>query len=58
LNPEARKERTIEAIKRIVLRGSEIRPLIMAAEDLHWMDRSSEDAMKELLESIAGTRVF
>ena len=58
LSPEARQERTIEAIKKIVLRGSEIRPLIMATEDLHWMDRSSEDVMKELLESIAGTRVF
>jgi len=58
LSPEARKEITIEALKKIVLRGSEIRPLIMAIEDLHWMDRSSEDVMKELLESIAGARVF
>jgi len=58
LSPEAKKERTIEALKKIILRGSEIRPLIMATEDLHWMDRSSEDAMKELLESIAGARVF
>jgi tetratricopeptide (TPR) repeat protein len=30
----------------------------MAVEDLHWMDRSSEDALKELLESISGSRVF
>jgi len=58
LSPEARKERTIEALKKIVLRGSEIRPLIMATEDLHWIDRSSEDVMKEFLESIAGARVF
>lgn len=58
LSPEGRKERTIEALRKIILRGSEIRPLIMATEDLHWMDRSSEDAMKELLESIAGARVF
>ncbi|MGD1154057.1 MAG: adenylate/guanylate cyclase domain-containing protein [Syntrophales bacterium] len=58
LSPEARKDRTLEALKRIVLKGSELRPLIMAVEDLHWMDRSSEDGMKELLESIAGARVF
>ena len=58
LSPEARKEGTIEALNKIILRGSEIRPLIMVIEDLHWMDRSSEDAMKELLESIAGARVF
>ena len=30
----------------------------MAVEDLHWMDRSSEDAFKQLLESISGSRVF
>ena len=58
LSPEAKKERTIEALKKIILRGSEIRPLIMAIEDLHWMDRSSEDIMKEFLESIPGARVL
>jgi tetratricopeptide (TPR) repeat protein len=30
----------------------------MAIEDLHWMDRSSEDVLKHLLESIPGARVF
>ena len=58
MSPEARKDRTLEALKRITLKGSEPRPLIMAVEDLHWMDRSSEDALKELLESISGSRVF
>jgi len=58
LSPEARKERTHEALKKIIIRGSEIRPLIVAIEDLHWMDRSSEDAIKELLENIAGARVL
>jgi len=58
MSPEARKYRTFEAIKRISLKGSELRPLIMAVEDLHWTDRSSEDAFKELLESISGSRIF
>jgi len=58
LSPEAKKDRINETLKSVVLKGSGIRPLIMATEDLHWMDRSSEDAMKELLESIAGARVF
>ncbi len=58
MSPEARKDRTLEALKKITLKGSELRPLIMAVEDLHWMDRSSEDALKELLESISGSRVF
>jgi class 3 adenylate cyclase/tetratricopeptide (TPR) repeat protein len=58
LSPEAKKDRIIEAVKRITLKGSEIRPLILAYEDLHWMDRSSEDVLKYVLESIAGSRVF
>lgn len=58
LSPETRKDRILQALKRIVLKGSEIRPLIMAIEDLYWIDRSSEDTLKELLESISGSKVF
>jgi len=58
MSPEAKKDRIIESIKRIVLRGSEIRPLIMAFEDLHWLDKSSEDVLRSHLESIPGARVL
>jgi class 3 adenylate cyclase/tetratricopeptide (TPR) repeat protein len=58
MSPEARKDRIIEALKQIVLKGSEIRPLIMAIEDLHWVDKSSEESLKDLLDSISGARVF
>ena len=54
MNPEVRKNRIIEAFKRIVLKGSQIRPLILAYEDLHWVDRSSEELLKYVLESIPG----
>ncbi|MFH1294063.1 MAG: adenylate/guanylate cyclase domain-containing protein, partial [Pseudomonadota bacterium] len=37
MSPEGKKDRIVEALKRIVLKGSEIRPLIMAIEDLHWI---------------------
>jgi class 3 adenylate cyclase/tetratricopeptide (TPR) repeat protein len=58
MSPEEKKNRIIEGLKRIVLKGSEIRPLIMAFEDLHWIDKSSEDQLKHLLESIPGARVL
>ncbi|TET66303.1 MAG: hypothetical protein E3J56_14640, partial [Candidatus Aminicenantes bacterium] len=58
MSPEGRKDRIMEALKRIVLKGSEIRPLIMAIEDLHWSDKSSEEVSKYFLESIPGARVF
>jgi len=51
LSPEAKKDRITDAFKRITLKGSEIRPLIVAFEDLHWVDQSSEDVLKYVLES-------
>jgi tetratricopeptide (TPR) repeat protein len=58
LSPEARKDRTIEALKQLVLRGSELRPLILAFEDLHWADKSSEEVLRYELEAIPGARVL
>jgi len=58
MSPESNKDRKIEAVKRITLKGSEIKPLILATEDLHWIDKSSEDFLKNLLNSISGARVF
>ena len=58
LSPETRKNLIIKAITRIVLSGSGIRPLIIAFEDLHWIDEGSEEAFKAVLDSIPGARVF
>jgi len=58
LSPEGKKDRMIETMIRIPLKGSEFRPLIMVIEDLHWMDKSSEDVMKYMLESISGARIL
>jgi tetratricopeptide (TPR) repeat protein len=58
MSPEAKKDRIIEAIKRIVLKGSEMKPLILAFEDLHWIDKSSEDVVRSHLESIPGSKVL
>ncbi len=58
MSPEAKKDRIIKSLQRIILKVSENKPLILVFEDLHWMDRSSEDAAKRLLESIPGARVM
>ncbi|MEJ2284049.1 MAG: adenylate/guanylate cyclase domain-containing protein [Desulfobacterales bacterium] len=58
ISPEERKNLILEALKQIVLKGSEIRPLIMAYENLHWIDNSSEEFLKELLTAISGSRVL
>jgi tetratricopeptide (TPR) repeat protein len=58
MSPEEKKNRIIEALKQITLKGSEIRPLILAYEDLHWVDKTSEDVLKYILESIPGARIL
>jgi tetratricopeptide (TPR) repeat protein len=58
ISPETRKERIIEALNTIVLKGSAVRPLIMAIEDLHWIDKSSEERFRSLLDSIPGARIL
>lgn len=58
ISPEAKKNFITEAVKQITLKGSEIRPLILAVEDLHWIDKSSEEYLKNLHESISGARIL
>jgi class 3 adenylate cyclase/tetratricopeptide (TPR) repeat protein len=58
MSPEARKDRIIEAVKRIVLKGSEMRSLVMAIEDLQWLDKGSEEMAKYMLDSIPAARVM
>jgi len=57
MSPEAKKERIMEVFKLITMKGSEIRPLITAYEDLHWSDKSSEEVLKYVLEGIPGAKV-
>jgi class 3 adenylate cyclase/tetratricopeptide (TPR) repeat protein len=58
MSPEARKDRITGAVEQITLRGSEIRPLIIAFEDLHWIDKGSEEYLKDLLDRISGAQIF
>ncbi len=58
MSPESKKERIIEALRGIVIKGSEIRPLIMAIEDLHWIDKSSEEVLEYLLESLTDKAIL
>src|SRR5262249_38239106 len=38
LDPPQRRQRTMEGIKRLLLRESQVQPLIVIFEDLHWID--------------------
>ena len=58
LSPEEIMVRILESLKRILLKIAEMRTLIMVVEDLHWIDKSSEESLKLILDTIPGKRVF
>ncbi len=57
MSPESKKDRTMEALKQISLRTSELKPLVLVFEDLHWIDKSSEEYLKLLIGSISGAKI-
>lgn len=57
-SPEINKDRMNDTLVRIAIQGAEIRPLIMAFEDLHWIDKNSEDTLKAWLNAISGLKVM
>ncbi len=55
---EATKDGIIQSLKLLILKGSELRPVVLAVEDWHWSDKSSEEASEHLLRSIESARVM
>jgi class 3 adenylate cyclase/tetratricopeptide (TPR) repeat protein len=54
LSPEAVKQRTFETLLTMCLNGSRRRRLLLVVEDLHWIDRVSEEFLARLVESMQG----
>jgi len=58
LSPEAIKSRTLEAMRQLSLRGSRLRPIVFVVEDLHWIDKSSEEVVASMVQGLAGSPVL
>jgi class 3 adenylate cyclase/tetratricopeptide (TPR) repeat protein len=58
MDPDIKRRRTLEAIKRIILRESLNRPVVVIFEDLHWIDEETQALIDLLADSIANSRVL
>ena len=58
LDPQQKRKRTFESIRDLFVKMSRIKPLIVAVEDLHWIDRTSEDFLAYLIEELADQRIM
>lgn len=58
LEPMQKRENTFEAIRNLLVRESQNRPIVLVVEDLHWIDKTSEEFLSYLIEWLANTRIL
>ena len=58
LDPPQRRQRTFEACKRVLLRESQVQPLLLVFEDLHWIDTETQALLDSLVESLPTARLL
>jgi class 3 adenylate cyclase len=56
--PSQRRQRTLEALKRVLLRESQEQPLLLVFEDLHWIDAETQALLDSLVESLPTARLL
>jgi class 3 adenylate cyclase/tetratricopeptide (TPR) repeat protein len=58
LDPPQRRERTLAAVKHLLLRESQLQPLLLLFEDLHWLDAGTQAFLDSLLDSLPTASVL
>ena len=58
LDPPQRRQRTLEGLKRLLLRESQVQPLLLVFEDLHWIDSETQALLDSLVESLPTARLL
>ena len=58
LDPRERRGGIFEALRRMILRAAERRPQIVVIEDLHWIDRATEEFLAVLCDSVPASPVL
>ncbi len=58
LDPPQRRQRTLEAIRRLLVRESHAQPLVLVFEDLHWIDSETQGVLDSLVESLPAATVL
>jgi class 3 adenylate cyclase len=58
LEPSQRRQRTLDGVKHLLLRESQVQPLIVMFEDLHWIDTETQALLDSLVESLPTARLL
>src|SRR5262245_8065577 len=58
LDPIQRRQQTLDAVKRLLLRESEVQPLMVVVEDLHWIDGETQTLLESIIESLPAAHLL
>jgi class 3 adenylate cyclase/tetratricopeptide (TPR) repeat protein len=58
LDPPQRRQRALDGVKRLLLRESQVQPLLVLFEDLHWIDAETQALLDGLVESLPTARLL
>jgi DNA-binding winged helix-turn-helix (wHTH) protein len=58
LEAPQRRQRTLDALKRTLLRESQVQPLLLVIENLHWIDAATQAVLDLLVDSLSTARVL
>jgi tetratricopeptide (TPR) repeat protein len=58
LEPKQKRDLSFEAIRDMLVRESQNKPLVLSVEDLHWIDKTSEEFLDFLIGSLANAKIL
>src|SRR5207253_4148611 len=56
MDPQLRRAEIFEALRRLLSGAAKVRAQVVVFEDLHWMDKATEESLQAIVDSIAGSR--
>ena len=58
MEASARRKRSFDALNAVAHRGARRRPIIFVFEDLHWVDTSTEEFLKQFFDTVATSPIL
>jgi class 3 adenylate cyclase/tetratricopeptide (TPR) repeat protein len=58
MDPRQRRGGIFDAVRRLITRAAEVRMQVVVLEDLHWMDKATEEYLAYGADSVPGSRVL
>jgi class 3 adenylate cyclase/tetratricopeptide (TPR) repeat protein len=58
LDPPQRRQRTLDACKRLLFQESQRQPALLVFEDLHWIDTETQALLDSLVDSLPAARIL